>query len=35
MNAVDAILQKIQAQIDSANIQEKFAKQGEILEIKD
>lgn len=35
MNAVDAILQKIQAQIDSTNIQEKFAKQGEILEIKD
>lgn len=35
MNAVDAIVKKIQAQIDSANIKEEFSKQGEILEIKD
>lgn len=35
MVQTDAILQKIEEQIQSAQIQQKFSKQGEIIEIKD
>jgi len=34
-NTVESILQKIQEQIESSEVKEKFSKQGEILEIKD
>lgn len=32
---VEAILQKIQTQIENSDIKESLSKQGEILEIKD
>lgn len=34
-STVEAILQKIDAHINSSDVKESFSKQGEILEIKD
>jgi len=35
MSSVEAILKKIEEQISSTEVKQKFSKQGEIVEIKD